>query len=110
RAALVRLLADDAPQLQTATRIEASCRLVEEQDRGVRDQAGGKVEASTHAARIGLDRSVGGVNEVEALKKLIGAAAGLLAGEMEEAPDHRQILATGDQLIDRRILAGKADA
>ncbi|HEX8006215.1 MAG TPA: hypothetical protein VF482_07290 [Trebonia sp.] len=65
---------DESPHLVTGSRVQAGGRLVEEQDRGVRDQAGPDVEAPPHPARVGLDQVVGRVREREPLERLLRAA------------------------------------
>ena len=52
--------ADDVPHAQPAGGVEPGGRLVEEQHRRARHQAGGEVEAAAHAAGVGLHHAVGG--------------------------------------------------
>jgi hypothetical protein len=85
-------------------------RLIEEQHVGLADQAGGDVEATPHAARIGLGRAVAGLGEAEALEHLARAAARLLALEVVETPDHLEVLMPGQVLVDGGRLPGEPDA
>ena len=57
--------------------IEARRRLVEEDDPRVADQGHRQVEAPAHAARVGRDRLLRRVDEVEALEQLGDAPAAL---------------------------------
>ena len=59
-----------------AAGIEARGRLVEEDDARVADEGHGEVEPSPHAPRVGRDRLLRGVDQVEALEQLRDAAAG----------------------------------
>ena len=101
---------DRLPQVEPAARVEAGRRLVEEQHRRARDQRGGEVEPAAHAARVRLRDAVAGVGEAEALEQLGGARLGGAAAVAVEAADHRQVLEPGEVLVDRRVLAGEADA
>ena len=83
--------------------------LVEEQQSRSADEGAGQVEATAHAARVGLDRAVGGVDEVELLEQLVRTCVGLLGGQLVEPPEEPQVLAAGEVLVDGRVLAGEAD-
>ena len=65
--------AHDVPHLVAAARVEAGGRLVEEQQVGRDDDAGGDVEPAAHAARVRLHLAVGRLGEVERLEQLVGA-------------------------------------
>ena len=65
-------LLDDLPQVVAALGVEAGGGLVEEEHRGPGHQGGGQVEAAAHAARVGLERAVAGVGQVELLEQLGG--------------------------------------
>ena len=49
------------------------------------------------------------VGEVEPLEQFAGALAGPGAGQAGQSADHPQVLLAGLQLVDGRVLAGKAD-
>ncbi len=79
RRPLAAQVADDLPDLVATPRIETCRRLVEEEHARLREQARREVEPPSHAARVGLRGSVGGLDELEALEQLRRAAAGLRA-------------------------------
>jgi len=101
--------AHDLPHALPARRVEAGGRLVEEQDRRARHQAGGEVEPAAHAARVGLHHAPGGVGEVEALEQLGRPHPRLLAGQARQLADQHQVLGAGEQLVERGVLPGHAD-
>src|SRR5581483_3935344 len=109
RRALAAQVADDLPDLVAAAGIETCGRLVEEQHTRLGEQAGGEVEPPPHPTRVGLRGSVGGVDELESLQQLRRAAACLRSRETEEAPEHLEVLATRQQLVDRRELTGQGE-
>jgi hypothetical protein len=81
-------------------------RLVEEEHARLGEQAGRQVEPPSHAARVRLRGSVGGVGELETFEQLRRSAAGLRAREPEQAPEHLQVLAARQELVDRGELTG----
>jgi hypothetical protein len=102
-------LADHVPDLAPAARVEPGGGLVQAQDGGPADEAGGQVEAAAHAARVGLDRAAARVGQVEALQQLPGPGPGVAARELEQAGDQDQVLGPGQLLVDGGVLAGQAD-
>ena len=110
RGAVVFELLDEVPHRQPATRVEPGGRLVEEQHRRPGDQAHRDVEPPPHAAGVGLDDPVGGVDQVEPLEQLIAAPEALGLRHVEQATDVLHVLATGEPLLDGRVLSGEADA
>jgi DNA-directed RNA polymerase specialized sigma24 family protein len=72
---------DNPPQVPAAAGVQARRRLVQVEDAGPPDHAGGQVEAAAHAARVGLDRPAGGVGERELLQQL----GGRLSPKLREA-------------------------
>ncbi len=101
---------DEAPQVLTAFRVEAGGRLVQVQQRRATDQAGGQVQPTAHAARVGLGQFRGGFGEVEVAEKLAGPSPGIPWRNAEEAPDHVEVLLSGQHLVDRRVLSGQPDS
>jgi hypothetical protein len=101
---------DDLPHRLPAAQVKAGGGLVEEDHRRPDDQAGRKVQAPAHAARVGRHPPAAGVGQVELVEQLAGAAAGLRAGQAGQPPHHAQVLLAGLQVVDRRVLAGEADA
>ena len=90
--------------------VQAGRRLVEEHDRAVHDQAGGEVQPPPHPAAVGADLAVGGVRDPEALEQLAGAraTASRLDSRCSRAEQH-QVLAPGQALVERGLLAGERD-
>ena len=109
RGALPDQLADDVPHAQPAARVEPGRRLVQEQHGGSGHQRPGQVQPAPHAPGIALHDPVGGVGEVEPLEQLAGALTARPARQVIEAPDHVEVLETGEQLIDRGVLPGQSD-
>ncbi len=91
------------------TRVEAGGGLVEEDHRRASHERRRQVEPAPHAARVGLGDPVRGVGEAEPLEQLVGAVLRRLAAEVVEPPDHHEVLAPGQVLVDGRVLAGQAD-
>jgi hypothetical protein len=101
-------LGDEIPHRQPALRIQARGRLVEEDDRRLHHERGAEVQAATHAARVGSQRSVGRIGQLEALENVAGALLRDAGAEPIQASDHVEVLAAGEQLVERRVLAGHA--
>jgi hypothetical protein len=110
RAAGVDQFAYDRPQLGAAAGVEAGGRLVEEQDGDIRHECAGEIETSAHPPGVGLRGPIGGGVEVETLEQLPGTARRPPPAEVVEPADHLQVLEAGEVLVDRRVLAGDADA
>jgi hypothetical protein len=102
-------VADDPPEVAAAARVQARGRLVEVDDAGPPDQAGGQVEPAPHAAQIGLGRPAAHVGEGELGQQPVGALPRLDAGLAKQAGDHHQVLDPGQGLVHRRVLAGQRD-
>jgi hypothetical protein len=106
----VHQLADQRPQVPAAGRVQPGSGLVQEQHLRAADQAGGQVEPSAHAARVGLDLPVGGLSQADARQQLAGAAAGLAARQAVEAADQLDVFPAGEVIVDRGVLASQPDA
>ncbi len=52
-------VSDDLPEVEATAGVEAGGGLVEEQDLGFGDEAGGYVQAPAHAAGVGADLAIG---------------------------------------------------
>ena len=102
-------LADQLPHPKATARVEAGGRLVEEQDGRLRDQAAGKVQATPHPTGVGLDRPIRRLHQIEASHQLACPPAGVGRGEVVQAPDHLQVLASREQFIQRGELPGHPD-
>jgi len=61
-----------------------------------------------HSSGIRARRPVGRVREVEALQQLGGPPARLRRREVEQTPEHLQVLAPREDLVDRGELPGQA--
>ena len=103
-------LGDRLPHLGPAGRVEPGRRLVEEHDRPVHDQARGEVEPAAHAAGVGADLAVGGVGDPEALEQRVGARERLLARDLLQPREQAQVLAAGQAVVERGLLAGEGEA
>ena len=94
-------VADDVPDLVAASRIEPGGRLVEEEHPRLGEHARREVEPPPHTARVCLCGSVGGIHELEAAEQLRSTVSCFLAREPEQAPEHLEVLAARQQLVDR---------
>lgn len=97
------------PDLVTGPGVEPRRRLVQIQHGRAADHRGGQVEAAAHPAGVLHGRPLGGLGEREPLQQLVGAGPGLLAGQIEQPPDHVEVLPAGELLVDRGVLPGEAD-
>ena len=84
---------DLLPDRLAADRVEAGGRLVEEEDARLVDERRGEVEPAAHAARVGADPAVGGLDE---------ARPGRAAPRRGARPSARR------QAVQRRLEAGSA--
>ena len=89
--------------------VEAGRRLVEEQQARPTDERAAEVQPAAHAARVGLDDAVRGVDQVELLEQLVRTASRLGRRQLVEQPEHPQVLAPGQVLVDGGVLPGQAD-
>ncbi len=74
------------------------------------DEGGGEVEAAAHPARVGADRPVEGVHEIDQLAELTDAAVGLALRQAVEQPLQPEQFGAGLAGIERGLLEGDADA
>ena len=102
-------LTDHAPHPHPARRVKPRGRLVEEQHRWPRHESGGEIEAPAHPPGVALQHAVGGIGEVEALEQLPRSRLRFGASQSTQAPDHHEVLAAAEDLIERRVLRGDAD-
>ena len=98
---------DGLPHIQPCLWVEPSGRLVEEDDRRIPDQTHRDVEAATHAPRVGRRPAFAGVGESETVELLVGDPARMI--EVAQLGDQHEVLAPGENLVDRCELAGEAD-
>ena len=106
---LAHLAADHVPHAEPAAGVEPRRRLVEEEEPRPPDERGGEVESPPHPARIRLRDAVARVLEVELGEQLVRATPRLGARQLVEAPEHPEVLAAGEVLVDRCVLAREAD-
>lgn len=104
----VRELLDHAPHLDARFGVEPGGRLVEVDDLGVSDQTHRDVETATHAARVGADLAPAGIRQTERGEQVVGDLPGV--GQMPQLRDEHEVLASGEDLVDRGELSGEADA
>ena len=104
-----REVADDLPHRAPAARVQAGGRLVEEDDARVADQAHREVEATAHTAGVGGGGLRRRIDQAESLEQIARAPPALEATEVVEVGHEDQVLLAGEQVVDRRELAGDAD-
>ena len=68
-----------------------------------------EVEAALHAAGVAADLAVGRVGEADALEQLGAAAAALALGQAVQRGLEAQVLAAGEQRVERGLLERGAD-
>ena len=108
--ALAAQLVDRAPELLPRARVQPGRGLVEQDHRRAADQARAEVEPAAHAAGVGRDAPVGGVGERRSARApRRRARAPRRADEPVQPPDHLEVLAPGQLLVDGRELAGQPD-
>jgi hypothetical protein len=100
---------DVVPDLAAAAGIEARRRLVEEDQLGASQQGHGQVEAAAHAPRVGRRRLVRRLGEAEAAEQLGDAGGCLALGDVVQVGHQHEVLGAGEQVVERRELAGDAD-
>src|SRR5688572_5045198 len=104
RGALAHETADDVPHAETTARVEPRCGFVEEQDLWPAAERAGEIEPAAHPAGVRLDDAIRGIGEPELLEQLGGAPARLTPGELIQPAEQLKVLATGEVLVDRRVL------
>ena len=109
RGALADELPHDRPDLVAAARIEARGGLVEKQDPRTGEQARREVEPAAHPAGVRARRAVRGVGEFESLQQLGRPPSRLAAREIEQAPEHLEVLPAAEDLVDRSELPGQPE-
>ena len=92
RRAVADEVAQHAPQLDPAAGVEPGRRLVEEEHRRCRDEAGREVEPATHAAGVVLDDLAARLREREPLEQLVARPAHEGPVETVEVADEAEVL------------------
>ena len=108
--ALVHQVAEVGPEVEPVGGVEPGRRLVEQEHPRPGDETGAEVDAAAHAARVRLQLAVGRVGERHPFEHLGRALGGEPLRQAREPPDHLEVLAPGQRLVDRRVLAGETDA
>ena len=97
------------PERRPALDVEAGRRLVEEEDARPVDERERQVEPALHAARVRLHLAVARLGQAHALEQLVGAPATALARQRLERRLQPQVLAAGEQRVERGLLQRGAD-
>ncbi len=100
---------DERPQLVAGPRVEAGGGLIQDQYGRVSDEARAEVEASSHAARVGLHLAVGSLGERETVQYLLRPPAPFGLSDVVEQPDQFEVLPPGEHLVHGGVLAGQSD-
>ncbi len=98
---------EDVPELGSASWVEASGGLVEEQHRWGGDETHGKVQTPPHPARVRLGDPITGVTEGEPVQELVGDLEDVGERKTVQPPDQPDVLPAGEQLVDGRGLPGR---
>ena len=104
-----RSRATSSQSAASALRVEPGRRLVEEEHARTVDEREREVEAALHPARVAADLAIGRLGQPDALEELLGAA---LRSRPREPLEHRleaQVVASGQQAVERRLLERGAD-
>ncbi len=97
---------------QSASRargVEPGGRFVQEQHFRLGHERSREIETPAHATRVALHGTISRLDQIELFEQFTGARLTAFAPEVVEPPDHLEVLETGEVLVDRRILPGRAD-
>ncbi len=97
------------PQRGPALDVEPGGRLVEEEDARAVDEREREVEPALHPARVAADLAIGRVVEADAVEQLVRTRPALRARQRLEARLQPQVLAAGEQRIERGLLQRSPD-
>ena len=89
--------------------VEPGGRLVEEQDARAMDERERQVEPALHPAGVAAHLAVGRVVETDALEQLVGARPALGPRQRLERRLQAQVLAAGEQRVERGLLERRPD-
>ena len=97
----------------TSLRLRGSCPVVGSSRKSTsraHDEAGREVEPAAHPARVRLRLAVGGLGQPELVEQLVARARARRArDEVEQPAEQLEVLAPGEHLVDRVVLAGEPD-
>ena len=108
-AVLAREPRDLAPERASALHVEPGRRLVEEEDRRPVREREREVEPALHPARVAADLAVGCERQPDPLEQLLRADAALGAGDPVQRALEPEVLAAGEQVVERGLLQRGAD-
>jgi SMP-30/Gluconolactonase/LRE-like region len=83
--------------------------LVQQQDRWPTDLAGCHIQAPAHPAGVRLHQLVACAGQGEPLEGLLCPPPAFRPAQVIQQPDELQVFPPGEQLVDRRVLAGETD-
>ena len=107
--ALSHQLLDKRPQIVPRARIESRGGFIQEKDGRPTNQAGCQVESSPHPARIGLDRLVARDKQRHSFESLLSPMLVLALIQVIQQSDQFEVLAPGQEFVDRGVLTGEPD-
>ena len=108
-AVVLREAADLLPERGAALDVEAGRRLVEEEDLRRVDEGEREVEPPLHPAGVAADLAVGRLREADALEQELAAPGALGPRDALQRRLQAQVLAAGEQRVERRLLERGAD-
>ena len=100
---------DLLPERGSALDVETGGRLVEEENARAVDERHREVEPALHAARVAADPAVGRLREADPREQLVRARQALGAGQRLERRLEPQVLAAGEERVERRLLERRPD-
>jgi len=101
--------ANQFPDLVAAAGVQPGGGLVQEQQLGDHDDAGGDVQAAAHAPRVGVHQPPGRLGQAEGVQQLTGPRPGLAPREAQQPAQQHQVFPAGQILVDRGVLAGQGN-
>ena len=108
-AVLLRETPDLGPERGAGLRVEPGRRLVEEEDARAVDEREREVEAPLHPARVRAHLALGRGLQADALEQLVGPLVALGLRDAVQRRLEAQVLAAGQQRVERGFLEGGAD-
>src|SRR5579884_1961405 len=97
-------LADPFPHRGAGDGVKADGWLIQDEQPGRGDQRLRKFEAADHAAGVGLRQAVGGVEQANRVEGGGDPLVAFPARDVEEAGEHRNVLAAGEPGVCRELL------